>query len=247
MTESYKANVYKLGNISFTVPPNQGPELEYLDALLPQGSHSDFITIPEGTVYDLRSLQNLILEKHRGLIWLDAGCLINKSDKKLLIVGMSGAGKSTTTMALAIGYRWKVIAEDILLIDTKTDRLITLGAPFSLKPGTLELLKKSIGAVPTPIFDDEWAPLGDLASYELNTAHFDYAVYFESKAIPPRPMCASEITVGSYFRQILSTSNILRLRDAPDKMLEYLNSAKCFSISGGSLKERLDYILEHCA
>lgn len=240
------ARVYRLGNISFSVPPNQGPELENLDVLLPAGSQSDYLQIPDGVVYDLRSLQNFILEKHRGLIWLDAGCLINKSGKKLLIVGISGAGKSTTTMALALGYGWKVIAEDILLIDLNSDRLITFGAPFSLKPGTFQLLKDNVGAVPAPIFGEEWAPLGDLASYETNPAHFEFAIVFGATAKPALPLSVKQVSTGIYLRQILSISNILRLKGASEKMFEYLDGALCFTITGGSLRERLDHILEHC-
>lgn len=121
---SEKPSIYKLGRVAFSVE-NGSPTLnDELELLIPkcQSPATETLQNPE----TLRMLQNSIYKLHDDCLWLDAGCLITPSQKKVLIIGRSGAGKSTTTMAMALAYNCKVVAEDILLIDIKNDTLITL-------------------------------------------------------------------------------------------------------------------------
>ena len=180
-----------------------------------------------------------LLKRHHDCMWLDAGCLIAPNGKKILFVGRSGAGKSTTTMALALAYDWKVIAEDILLIDIHQNRLITFGGPFSLKEGTLELLWNSIGRVPDPILNGEWSPLGAMAAPTETEARFDFAiVLFAGSAMSVSPISSIE-----FLRNCLPLSNILRITGAGEKLVDYVSAGSCLEIEGGTLKERLNFIL----
>lgn len=238
--------IYKLGLIEFTVAHEDDQFIQDLEILLPKQNDeqaTDVIEVPSQAVHDLRSLQNYVLAMHENLLWFDAGCLITPNGKRVLIAGRSSAGKSTTTMALALAYNWKVIAEDILLIDTSQDRLITFGAPFSLKPGTADLLQDCIGMIPDPILDDEWSPMGDLGSYGPNDAKFDIAIIFGDRTLG-KPVEVRSVTPAEYLRKILAISNLLRVDGATEKFLEYINSCHCVEIDNGTLRERLNVMLE---
>ena len=47
-----------------------------------------------------------------------------------------------------------------------------------------------------------------------------------------------------YLKQILPISNAMRLPGATDKLTHYLSGSACYRIKGGSLKERIDAMVE---
>jgi len=243
MNSSGKQNtpVYKLGRIPFTVEDSDQTFRDELNVLLPKSPDSAKESVSKLTT--LRALQNHIYEMHDDCLWLDAGCLITPNGKKILIIGRSGAGKSTTTMALALGYDWKVVAEDILLIDYQNDLLITYGAPFSLKPGTVELLRDSIGQVPDPIIGGEWSPLGKMVAPSGQSAYFDVSIVFTRNYDQPA-FRINTLTPAEFLRKCLPVSNILRMKGAGEKLLEYVSAGQCLEIEDGTVSERLDKILQ---
>lgn len=239
--KSKSTPVYKLGRIAFAVEGcNQSFRTE-LNTLLPQSEEQaqEIVHSPS----TLRTLQNQIYEMHDDCLWLDAGCLLTPDGKKVLIIGRSGAGKSTTTMALALAYDWKVLAEDILLIDYKNDVLITFGAPFSLKPGTLELLRDSVGRVPEPIVGGEWSPLGTMVAPRGLTADFDVSLVFTRDRENP-VHAVTQLSPAEFLRKCLPVSNVLRMKGAGEKLLEYVSKGTCLEIADGTVQERVDKILE---
>jgi hypothetical protein len=239
--KSNQSSVYKLGRIAFRVEGCNQSFRDELDTLLPQSQDEAQETLESPST--LRNLQNQIYEMHDDCLWLDAGCLLTPAGKKILIIGRSGAGKSTTTMALALAHDWKVLAEDILLIDYKNDLLITFGAPFSLKPGTVELLRDSVGRVPDPIVNGEWSPLGTMVAPRDLSAHFDVSVVFTRDRENP---CfkISTLSPAEFIRKCLPVSNVLRMKGAGEKLLEYVSKGSCIEIADGTVQERVDKILE---
>src|ERR1700722_506057 len=142
--ETSKTSVFHLGRVVFSVANCQSDFQKTLDILLPHHANpeslkeEDIYEVNTGCTQDIRGLLTHILKRHLGCIWIDAAALIAPNGKKVLIVGQSGAGKSTTTMALALRYGWKVLGEDLVLLDQKTDQIINFASPFSLKKGTRE-------------------------------------------------------------------------------------------------------------
>lgn len=234
-------SVYKLGRVAFTVEGSDQNFRNELDTLLPRCV--DTVQKKIANPSTLRTLQNDIYEMHDDCLWLDAGCLVTPNGKKVLIIGRSGAGKSTTTMALALGYDWKVVAEDILLIDYKKDLLITFGAPFSLKPGTAELLDESIGRAPDPIIGGEWSPLGTMLAPRNLTAQFDVSIVFTRDNENPQ-FNISPLSASEFLRKCLPVSNVLRMKGAGEKLLDYVSPGKCLEIAGGTVRQRVDKILQ---
>ncbi len=239
-------SVYRLGRIAFSLEDASADFLEDLDALLPKysvESNEKVESIP--AVTDFRSLQNYIFKRHDGCLWLDAALLITPQGKNVLIVGKSGAGKSTTAMALALAYDWKIASEDILLIDTLTNKALTFGAPFSLKIGTAALLQKTVNITPQPILKNEWFPLGKMVAPWTTDAHFDFSFVFVATNFSAA-LNVKEITTGDFLRAVMPVSNVLRTPGYSDKLLEYISPGRCFDVVNGTLRERLDLILRLC-
>jgi hypothetical protein len=247
-TMNAKSALYKLGRLVFSVQACDEEFVRDLDRLLPNhavpAADHEVLELNTGCTQDMRALLNHILKKHRGALWIDAGCLISPAGKLVLIAGRSSSGKSTLTMALALKYGWKVLAEDILLIDWQNKRVMSFASPFSLKSGTRALLRDSIGLeIGEPILK-EWIPLGALAAKDEVDARFDCAIILD---YADEPIAVQSIHEAEYLRRLLSISNVLRLNGGSDAVLEMLDGAACLSIVGGTLPERLDTIFAHCS
>jgi len=246
--ETSKATVFKLGRVAFSVANCDVDFQTTLDILFP---HSNQETLNEEEIYevrtgcdrDIRGLLNHILKKHLGCIWIDAGALIAPNGKKVLLVGQSGAGKSTTTMALALRYGWKVLGEDLVLLDQKTDKIISFASPFSLKPGTRELLEETIQKTPDPILEDEWSPLGTMAGHGDIDLPFDLSIFLERAEEFDPQLEIIETGQPEFVRKILGISNLLRFKNSAEQMLGYLGSRPCLTLRNGTLAERLEAIL----
>ncbi len=64
-----------------------------------------------------------------------------KGDTAVLIVGASGSGKTTSGLSLLLGG-WQLLANDILLLETRVDGLFALSTPggVNIRPATFGLL-----------------------------------------------------------------------------------------------------------
>jgi hypothetical protein len=242
--------IYKLGNVAFTLR-NCDPAFETVVAhLIPtcpqwQTAPNEIREIEMSGVQDLRKLINTVLRLHDGCNWIDAACLRAANGKIVLISGQSGAGKSTTTMALALNHGWKVLAEDLTLIDPATSEIIAFGSPFSLKKGTSELLEQLTGNAPKPILLGEWLDSKHVASTTNVKANLDFALHF--CGVTDEVLNCKPISANEYTRAILPYSNISRDKEAPARFSHYLANARCFKLSGGSLQERVQKLLEFCS
>jgi hypothetical protein len=247
--EISKSTVFKLGRVAFSVANCENDFKTTLDILFPHCPNPETLKEEEiyevhtGCIQDIRGLLNHILKRHLGSIWIDAGVLIAPNGKKVLLVGQSGAGKSTTTMALALGYGWKVLGEDLILLDQKTDKIISFASPFSLKEGTRELLEETIHKAPDPILLDEWSPMGSMAAHGDVDLPFDISIFFERSLEYDPQLQIIETAKSEFVRKMLRVSNLLRHKDSPEKMVGYLGSGPCLTMRSGTLPERLQAIL----
>jgi hypothetical protein len=246
MTEINNKPIFKLGRVSFCVDGASEQFKADMLSLLPTSTGSDSADIHHlEVVDDLRLLLNEVLRHHDGCTWIDAACLISPDDQRVIIAGKSGVGKSTTAIALVHEYGWTALAEDLVLIDTEKDELIGLTSPFSLKAGTLDLLRATIANVPDTIIRREWVANKATLPLPGLSASFDLALYFDFAGSTEQPEI-TRLSAAEYLRLILPCSNLLHQEGAPDRMVEYLKNASCFRISGGTLLQRLHFILSFC-
>lgn len=240
--------MYRLGKVTFRLTNCEPQLLEQIDVLLPKCEQSvkarelaEVVSIDMLGRTELRDLINIILRKHDGAIWIDAGCLLSPNGKRILIVGKSSAGKSTLTMAMALGPGWHVITEDLLLIDAGSDKLFKFATPFSFKPGTVDLLKQTLGQDVGAHLLGEWLPLDGMAVQSDQPAAFDFALLLTERD-GARALEVETITPHEFVRSLVRCSNMIRIKDGSDKMLAYLSNGKCFKGRFGSLQERMDFL-----
>ncbi len=107
------------------------------------GRHIDAVVEREG--YDERSFANTTLFvafavalRHRHLFHLHAGALVRGDGRRVLIMGESGAGKSTVTLAL-LDAGSQHVGDDSLFLAEREGQVQLLGfpRPFHLGPATL--------------------------------------------------------------------------------------------------------------
>lgn len=225
------------------------------------------------------------LEQQQPCLWLDAAALTTNDDRLVLLAGASGAGKTTLALSLAMACGWKVLSEDITLVDTGTGRIIPLARPFRLRPDSQARITEATTEKPTPLVLGRWFFDRGLFSQEQRKLTASVAVLLRpadelpdpvdleanvdgtavSTAVPPawqregcphprlEPTASGERTAalgltirdlkaGECLRSILPISNAVRMPAGIEILQDGLKQARCFELSGGSLKERLEAV-----
>lgn len=241
---------YKLGQTVFVVECCDNKFVDILNKLLPAADESEarsanVLTVEAGCSDDVYALFRHIRMRHSHCVWMDAGCAMSPAGKKVLLIGGSDAGKSTTCLALATLHSWKIFAEDVTLFDLENNLVLTFPTPFSIKGGTPETLATANIDLNLDGMYEEWLPMGNFAAPEHADAHFDLVLYFEDIARDANSFGGQEVSAAEMVRRILSWSSMVRIKGAPDKIAEYFSTARCYVAQGGSLNERLQFITSH--
>lgn len=259
-TETKLTTIFKLGKVAFSVRNCDAQFAEQLEQLLPRCEDStvreeDIIDVNMGCCQDFTGLINHIYRRQKGCLWINAACLLSPSGRKVLIAGIPGSGKSTVAMTLALGYGWKVWSEDITVFDYKRGKILGFASPFALRAGTRELLQDAVDIDPQPILLNEFMPVGELAVRHDGALPVDVSIILEQMQPAPEQMQPpleqtqpaleqKEISLNDYMRQILQISNILRLDDGTTAFETCFDATRCFALSGGTLRERVNKIIE---
>ncbi len=188
---------------------------------------------------------NHVHKQHSGSLWILGASIVSPEGAKVLLTGPLSSGKSTTVLALVLSQGWKVISEDITHIDMTTDEIVNFGSPFALKPGTLDLLRSTLQLELSPFGQtDSWMALGSANLGHNMKTPFDLVIYFEE--FSGGAFRCERISVHEFTRTILRKSNIARIDGATNKVCEYVSEGSCYKISDGSLKDRIEAIVELC-
>jgi hypothetical protein len=250
-TEMLKSPCYKLGRTAFSVECCDAEFLRVLDKLFVREQSDlpadEVIEVRAGCNQDIYALMRHIRRLHSDCIWIDAACLVSAEGFKVLIAGGSSAGKSTTSLALALGHGWKVLAEDVTLFDLSSNQILSFPTPFSLKGKTRALLKKTIGRQPEESLLREWVPMGDMAAIDHHDCRLNLTIFLNNVASSDLDFESVRISPYEFIRLIVSRSSVLRIKGASDRMLEYFDHGPCWTINGGTLAERLEFILSNSA
>ena len=91
--------------------------------------------------------------------------------------------------------------------------------------------------------DDEWSPLGNMAGQSDVDLPFDLCILLERIEESEPQLQITETAHAEFVRKLLRISNLLRFKDSVDKMIDYLGSGPCLTLSSGTLPDRLQAIL----
>ena len=246
------SKVFELGKYRFKLRNYSQADAADVEALFPiagQGSSEhptetlDLLTQERGGV---RAIINTALQHHQDCIWIAAATLISPNGKCFLFAGPSCSGKSSLATALAFGKDWRIVAEDVSLIDTNLNQFVSFVSPISMKAGALQLVASVIGEVHCPPLFNEWIPLKTKAVIAYPSAKIDFAFILEvlDNGGAQEVLTTSQISPELLLIKLLPLSNLLHLNNATEQFSNYLKAARCFKLCGGHLNERLDFVIE---
>lgn len=180
-------------------------------------------------------------------IALDAAALVapasDSQSPLVLLAGVSGAGKTTLTVSMAVLHDWKVLAEDITFIDIESAAVYPVRHPFSMRPSWRETISEATDTLLPPYLVDDWYFDRNVFSNAVVAGNFSLLVKLE----PPHsatPLSVTAVSPGEYLRQILPLGNVLRLPSgAVDILANAFAHADCHIIQGGTVSERAEALL----
>ena len=165
----------------------------------------------------------------------------------MLVSGGPNSGKSTLALALAFGFGWQVVSEDVAIIDAVSNKVINFAAPFKIKAGTRDLLCGNQISVPGFILK-EWYPISGHGLGHDCDAKFALALHLAGE-VSDDALSWDRHTVSEHLLDVLPQSNLLSTRGT-QYFTQCLPEDACHRFSGGSLAERLSKLLElssYCA
>lgn len=191
---------------------------------------------------------NEALRYHHDLLWVDASCLKTKDNKLVLVAGDSMSGKTTISLAFAGLENWKILAEDIVLIDFDKNQILNFGRPLSLREGALDRIRKikNFNLSETPLSNWYFDP-----SYYLNQPEpIEIALAIllsntQDTQGTENPPCleVTKLEPESFVRSLLPLSNLLHApRLQALKLSQCLKDTTCLKLSYGELGERMQAI-----
>ncbi|MGH9553447.1 MAG: hypothetical protein ACRD3W_28960 [Terriglobales bacterium] len=219
-----------------------------LDTLLPRFIGDTVTQEPFGVSvesdWNVREVLDCILKTHSDCLWIRSACLIAPDGRTVLIAGRSGSGKSTTACGLALGYGWKVVSEDVVLIDFGQRKIIPFASPFSLKWDTMQLVRDALGSLPDVNLQGEWLPMtGELIATEID-ARFDISILLDFVYPHTVELQFSELNSSELLRKLLPLSNALQIPESCEKLMALLDGGSCFCIHGGTPQHRFEKMLQ---
>jgi hypothetical protein len=184
------------------------------------------------------------LKFHQGLIWLEAAALVDKKGNLVLICGSSQSGKTTLSLALAASLHWKIVSEDLILIDEKTAQIVPFARPLGLREDSFDRIVDAVAPVKLIAgSSDEWYFDSQLYYYKGIALNFSTAILLgPANLLPSSPLSIEEVESAEYLRKILPIANCVHIPGAIELVAQGLKKTTCFVVKGGQLTERLRFM-----
>lgn len=223
---------------------SQQPEVIDLDIPIRTDTGMELRLSSLSPAHSVAYLLDCSLKFHHGLIWLEAAALVDANNSLVLICGASQSGKTTLSLALSTIFAWKIVSEDILLIDGQCGRLIPFARPLGLRDDSLDrIIDASSSTELHGNSADEWYFDPNIYYYKDVSPQFSRAILLNSaNPQPALPLSVEAVSPEEYLRKILPIANCVRLEGATELVHDCLRHADCFIVTGGKLQERLQFL-----
>lgn len=189
-----------------------------------------------------------LYDNHADCIWMDAAALCAPDGRLVLLTGPSCAGKSTLALGMSLVHGWKILSEDITLIDPERRTVLACPAPSGIRAGTAERLTDLGSLRNTMPAQTGWFFDPNLYMSKSMPAKFDQAVALEplgeSGCDAPAKMSLQFLSSYEYIKSVLPFSNLLRLDNKIGVLHEAVEQARCVKLSGGTLRERVEFLCQ---
>jgi hypothetical protein len=224
-------------------PPSPEPLIN-LDAPIKSDTGDILCLSSLSPAHSVAYLVDCALKFHQGMIWLEGAGLVDKNKNLILVCGASQSGKTTLSLALASAFGWKIISEDLILVNPTTKQVVPFARPLGLRPDSIDrILKVTDKSGFAGLSADDWYFDPQIHHYSEAPFKFSQAILLNSANIQPEaPLSIEEVSMSQFLRDILPIANCVRVEGAIDLVNEGLQGTSCFIIKGGNLKERLEFL-----
>ncbi len=248
--DSSADQLFELGLFRFKLSSSDPEELHLLQQAFqpilqaPSVSYDQIINTDDcrGLIPPVHPIEAVIARAfrfHDGSLYVEGCVFVTPQNKRILLMGLSQAGKTTLTTAAAIVLKWKIVTEDIVFVDSRTHEVIPFVRPLSLRPGASQLILEA-GATLPPLKENRWLIDHELFSNQPVTAKFDYCVLLERDETNLTDF--SNVPNTKLLRMILPMSNALHIDDGPNLLNQCLGQSQCFIMRNGNVKDRLNFL-----
>lgn len=193
-------------------------------------------------------ITELAFRQHGDCLWIDAAALVSPCGQAVMLAGASMSGKTTLSTALSLFCGWKIVSEDICLLDFSSSSSLSLSvwpfvAPLSLRPGTKERLMKA-GAAHIPLTRDEWFFVAGIFQEIPLVLPFQLCLLLrEVDPEKPGTLSTSPLAPGDFLQFLMPLSNMVRKPDGMVALGQSLGSSRCYLLEGGNIAERKDELV----
>lgn len=171
---------------------------------------------------------------------IEAALLVTPAGTPVWLSGGTQAGKSTLTVALALGLGWKVISEDFVYVDRGNP--VPVVVPLSLRAGAPDLIRCATGQFPEPLVEHRWFIRPSIFETRPLFKNDPLALCLTLNANSGSSMKISEIPWTRYIRSILPLSNAQRNPGGVEQLSNLFEKARCLLIENGTVADRLEFL-----
>lgn len=180
--------------------------------------------------------------------------VVAHGQRALMLPGFPGAGKSTLCASLALQDGWRLLSDELTILDPATGTVLPHPRPISLKNASIQVVSALSGARLGPIYRD--TRKGDIShavcpdpslAATTEAARVEWVVF--PRFVADAPSQCEEISRAEAFALISEQSfNKERMGERGfDALCAMLSGARCFETSYGSTDEGLAAIRRICA
>lgn len=192
----------------------------------------------------LRALTTDAYRYHSGHLYIDGCALVTEHSELVLLAGASHAGKTTLTVATVEKLGWKILSEDLVLIEPSLAGVVPFTNPLSVRPGSLKLIADATGMTPPNLYLDRWLARDEMFyAGPLRKPKFNHSIILHADS-DNQTFRNSTATPHEFLRRLLPLSNALHLDNGLDLLGHCLDESQCSIVYGGTVKDRLELLKE---
>lgn len=193
-----------------------------------------------------------VAQRPLGLLVVHAA-VVERDGRALVLPGFPGAGKSTLSAALTHLAGWRLLSDELALLDPASGLLLPHPRPISLKNRSIEVVAAFAGARLGPVYADtrkgtitHAAAPGDARARGAEPARPAWVVFPRFDAAAPRTLepvsrveAFSWISEQSFNQETMGAAGF-------EALCALLDASRCFEMTYGSTADALTGIDEAC-
>jgi hypothetical protein len=225
---------------AFVTNPDQDTNFDLIDLDSPNHFTGESV-VTDQPLTAIKRVITTAQSRYQQKLFFDGCCLLTSLNQLVFLVGHSFSGKSTLSVALALGLGWKIVSEDLVFIDQDQDRIIPFICPLSMRPTAPDLIEAAVGVRPAPIRFGRWLVRYDIFSECQTSPKFLLSACLQQTGTG-QPLSAEPCSPDDFARRLITHGNWLTKPDAPDYVWKCMRESSSWILSGGSVKDRVEWL-----